>query len=37
MPDRYEERVGDKDCFANRYGLTPEKIRAYILELAARG
>jgi transketolase len=36
-PDRYEERVGDKDYFADRYGLTPEKIRARILGLAARG
>jgi transketolase len=35
--DRYADRIGDKDYFADLYGLTPEKVRARILDLAARG
>ena len=32
-PEGYERTVGDKNYFADKYGLTPEKIRNYTAEL----
>lgn len=32
-PDSYEEKVGDKNYFTEKYGLSPESIRKFILNL----
>jgi transketolase C-terminal domain/subunit len=33
-PDRYEERIGDRDYFADRYGYSSEKIGEYLETLS---
>lgn len=33
VPEKYEERVGDKEYFADKYGYSPEKIARFISEV----